>query len=331
MNPSDIQQHLDGLAKPVGSLGRLEGIAKRLCLTQQSLTPTTTPRRCVLFAGDHGVVSEGVSAWPQSVTGLMIRAIADGRSASALLAKATQTELRVIDVGSVSEPLSPRLGYRCERVRAGTRNLAIEPALTTDEFHEAFAVGQREAEEAVAAGCRMLITGEMGIGNTTSASCLTAIITGADPTDVVGRGAGADDATLSRKRQVVHTALHRYQTLDEKSALEAMGGLEIAAMAGFIHRTCSLGRTVLLDGFVATAAALIVSCIQPDTVNQMIAAHQSAEPGHAIALQHLGLTPILTDWQMRLGEGTGALTAVPLLDAAAAMLRMGTLAEVLAS
>ncbi|MBM3972122.1 MAG: nicotinate-nucleotide--dimethylbenzimidazole phosphoribosyltransferase [Planctomycetes bacterium] len=323
-----IRKHLDTLAKPTGSLGRLEDLAARLCEMQQTLTPVTAPRRAVLFAADHGVVAEGVSAWPSSVTGHMIRTIVAGRSASARLATTTNTDLRVVDVGSLTEPLAPQPNYRCAKVCSGTRNLALEPALTKDEFHAAFAVGQQEADDAMNAGCQILIAGEMGIGNTTAASCLTALLTGADAHDVVGRGAGADDAVLEKKRHVVRNALARYRHLNSDGAIEAMSGLEIAAMAGFIHETCTRGRTLLLDGFVVTAAALVVAHLWPDAVTRMIAAHRSAEPGHSLALKHLGLEPILDGWRMRLGEATGALTALPLLDAAAAMLGMSTLAEV---
>jgi nicotinate-nucleotide--dimethylbenzimidazole phosphoribosyltransferase len=246
-----------------------------------------------------------------------------------VLANATSTELRVVDVGALSDPLKPQDNYLCAKVRHGTRNLSVEPAMTSEEFHDAFAVGQQEADAAMNDGCKILIAGEMGIGNTTSASCLTALLTGASPDEVVGRGAGADDATLARKYAIVAKALKKYETLDPKDAIEAMGGLEIAAMAGFIRSTALHGRTVLLDGFVATAAALIVQAIDPKLTRQMIAAHRSAEPGHALALAQLGLDPILDGWQMRLGEGTGALTALPLLDAAAEILQMGTLADVL--
>jgi nicotinate-nucleotide--dimethylbenzimidazole phosphoribosyltransferase len=327
----EIRRHLDGLAKPPGSLGRLEEIAVRLCRTQETLRPLTSPRRLVLFAGDHGVVARGVSAWPSSVTGLMIRAIAEGRSASAVLARQNRVELRVVDVGSRSEPLPVSASYRDARVRAGTRDLSVEPALTNDEYEAAFRAGAQEAELAVTAGCRILMTGEMGIGNTTPASCITALLTNRSAEMVVGRGAGIDDEGLARKRAIVEAALQRYRGLDMPSAIEAMGGLEIAAMAGFLSEATRRRQTVLLDGFVATAAALIIARSQPDAVRWMIAAHRSAEPGHAIALDSLGLEPILSDWRMRLGEGTGALTALPLLDSAAAVLGMGTLAEVLGS
>jgi nicotinate-nucleotide--dimethylbenzimidazole phosphoribosyltransferase len=203
--------------------------------------------------------------------------------------------------------------------------------MTRAEFRHAFEIGRLEAERARLDGCRVVVTGEMGIGNTTAASCLTARLTGAAADEVVGRGAGADDATLATKRRVVREALERCRHLDDHAAAEAMGGLEIAAMAGFIREACARGQTLLLDGFVATAAALVVAKFLPDATDRMIAAHRSAEPGHAIALRHLGLTPVLDGWEMRLGEGTGALTALPLLDAAAALLRMGTLAEVLGS
>ncbi|MFQ3652120.1 MAG: nicotinate-nucleotide--dimethylbenzimidazole phosphoribosyltransferase [Gemmataceae bacterium] len=331
MTPDLVRTQLDALAKPPGSLGRLEELASGLCLSQQTLNPRTTPRRLVLFAADHGVVREGVSQWPSTVTGRILRACVEGRSASAVLAQRTHTQLRVVDVGSLAEPLAPRWNYRCAKVRAGTRNLAIEPALTAEEFQAAFVIGQQEADAALKDGCSILIAGEMGIGNTTPASCLTALFTGAHPEAVVGRGAGADDATFHRKRAVVAAALERYRSLDLLDAAAALGGLEIAAMAGFMEAAAQHGQTLLLDGFVATAAALVVAALVPHAARQMLAAHRSAEPGHALALRHLGLEPILDGWQMRLGEGTGALTALPLLDAAAAILSMGTLAEVLGS
>jgi nicotinate-nucleotide--dimethylbenzimidazole phosphoribosyltransferase len=331
MTQAEVQQYLNSLAKPPGSLGRLEALAAQLCLVQQTLDPHTTPRRCVLFAADHGVVQAGVSAWPSEVTGLMIRTIVNGKSASAKLADATNTHLRVVDVGSQSEALPPQSNYRFEKVRAGTRNLALEPALTEAEFQQAFTIGQDEANLARVAGCRLVITGEMGIGNTTSASCLTALVTGATVEQVVGRGAGADDATLARKRLVVAAALELHKQLPEAAQIPALCGLEIAAMAGLMHRAAECKLTIVLDGFVATAAALILFRQAPNAMKQIIAAHQSAEPGHALALAHLGLVPILDNWGMRLGEGTGALTMLPLLDAASAILRMATLGDVIPS
>jgi nicotinate-nucleotide--dimethylbenzimidazole phosphoribosyltransferase len=330
MTADPIRAHLDSRAKPPGSLGRLEDLAAALCRVQRTLAPVARPRRVVLFAADHGVVAEGVSAWPAAVTAAMVRTIADGRAASRVLADASGTELRLIDVG-VDGPAWPDDGaYRNRRVRAGSRNLAVEPALTVDEFRAAVRVGEEQADEADADGVRVVAAGEMGIGNTTPASCLTALLAGVPADDAVGPGAGADAPTLDRKRHVVRATVdreHRRRDADPEAMMAAVGGLEIAAMAGFFRRSASLGLTVVLDGFIATAAALVAERLGPGTTAHLIAAHRSAEPGHAAALRYLGLTPYLDGWNLRLGEGTGALLLVPMLDAAAAICRMASLAE----
>ncbi len=313
--------HLDALAKPRRSLGRLETLAVRLATIQQRLDPIVRPRRLVLFAGDHGVIAQGVSAWPSAVTGLMVDTILTGRATSSALAAAQGCELRLIDVGvSSPPPHSPPTFYRHARVRDGTRDLALGPAMTLAEFDAAWQVGADEAQAAVGDGVRVLIAGEMGIGNTTPAACLTALLADTDPEQATGRGAGADDATLAAKRRVVATAMVRARTQpDRRAAIAEVAGFEIAAMAGFFAEGARLGATLLLDGYVATAAALIAEALRPGTAHAMIAAHRSAEPGHAAALAHLGLEPLL-EWEMRLGEGTGALVALPLLDSAVALL-----------
>lgn len=322
MTDADVRKHLDSLTKPPGSLGRLEDVAARLCVIQQTLEPQTKPRRLVLFAGDHGVVEAGVTAWPSEVTALMVTNIATGGAASSVLASETGTSLDLIDVGVASQ-LPTHGSVRAERVRSGTRNLAIEGAITGPEYEAAIQVGRSAAARAANEGCRLIAAGEMGIGNTTPASCLTAAITGADINDIVGRGAGSDDATLARKREVVKQALARCASSRQQATetASALGGLEIAAMTGLFLEAADRGLTIVLDGFIATAAALVAHVEQPAVVDSMIAAHRSAEPGHTIALQHLGLEPVLDGWNLRLGEGTGALTALPLLDAAAAVVR----------
>lgn len=322
MNLDEITRHLDALTKPPGSLGRLEVLAARLCLIQQSPRPVTRPRRLVLFAADHGVVAEGVSAWPSEVTGRMIENILAGGSASRVLARATNTEWALVDVGSLSAPLAPREGYVVAKVRSGSRNLAREPALTMEEFDRAWEVGADQARRAAADGVKVVAAGEMGIGNTTPASCLAVLLADVPVLDAVGRGAGADDATLARKRSVVDAAVRRVRApgaVDSKVAVAALGGLEIAAMAGFYAAAVRAGLTVVLDGFIATSAALVAETFAPGTRAALIAAHRSAEPGHGAMLARLGLEPILDGWQMRLGEGTGALLLLPLLDAAAAV------------
>jgi nicotinate-nucleotide--dimethylbenzimidazole phosphoribosyltransferase len=327
-----IRRHLDNLTKPPGSLGRLEDLAARLADIQQTLAPKTRPRRLVLFAADHGVVAEGVTAWPAAVTHLMVQNIVAGGAASSVLARTTLTELRVIDVGTLGPDLGSAQGYACRKILAGSRNLATGPALSGEEFERALAVGRDQAVAAVEDGMRVVAAGEMGIGNSTPASCLTVLLAGVPVDAVVGRGAGADDDTLARKRAVVGAAVDAQRSIldgertglagpeEVRAAIAAVAGLEIAALAGFFMAAAEYGLTVMLDGFIATAAALIAERLRPGSADVMIAAHCSAEPGHAAALRRLCLEPFLDTWGMRLGEGTGALLLLPLLDAAAAIL-----------
>jgi nicotinate-nucleotide--dimethylbenzimidazole phosphoribosyltransferase len=318
-----VWDHLDSLAKPRRSLGRLEAIAVRLATIQETLRPATRPRRLVLFAGDHGVVARGVSSWPSEVTQLMVGTILAGRATSSALAAAHQCSVRLVDVGvAAPPPRSPPEFFRSARVAAGTQDLSQGPAMTSAEFDAAWTAGADEAQRAVAEGNAILIAGEMGIGNTTPAACLTMLLADLPDDIAVGRGAGADDDVLATKRKIVTEAVARARPLlarDTRAAIAAVAGYEIAAMAGFFATGARSGATLLLDGYVATAAALIAECLQPGIVSSMIATHCSAEPGHRAALARLGLEPLL-DWGMRLGEGTGALVALPLLDSAAALL-----------
>lgn len=339
-----VWAHLDALAKPRRSLGKLEELAVRLAVIQRTLRPAVRPRRLVIFAGDHGVVARGVSAWPSDVTGLMVATMMTGRAASSALAAAHDCSLRLVDVGVASARMcSAPPFFRDARIADGTRDLSVEPAMTSAQFEAAWQVGADEAVRAVGEGNRVLIAGEMGIGNTTPAACLTMLFTGVSADIAVGRGAGADDATLQIKREIVTAAVARVTgesgaagvrpgdgssanapgaagSQNLRGAIEALSGFEIVAMAGFFAAGARLGATLLLDGYVATSAALIAEHLHPGTAHSMIAAHRSAEPGHSAALAKLGLDPLL-DWNMRLGEGTGALIALPLLDSAAVLLR----------
>lgn len=323
MTEADVRAHLDALAKPRGSLGRLEELAVRLALTQRRIDARSHPRRIVLFAGDHGCVADGVSAWPSAVTGMMVATILAGQATSNALVRAHDCPLRLVDVGVAG----PRIGapppfFRDARVADGTASLAHGAAMDVGQFEAAWQVGVEEADRAADDGAAVLIAGEMGIGNTTPAAALTALLTGTSAVDAVGRGAGADDAILMAKTRIVADAVARAAPLlaaDPTRAIAAVGGYEIAAMAGFFARGAARGATLLLDGYVATAAALVAERLAPGAATAMIAGHRSAEPGHAAALAHLGLDPLL-DWGMRLGEGSGALVALPLLDAAAAVL-----------
>lgn len=330
ITPHSVQARLDSLAKPPGSLGRLEALAVELAIAQNTLTPFTHPRRLVLFAADHGVVAQGVTPWPQAVTTAMVATILTGRASSTALAAAHGVDVRVIDAGMVQPPEGPLPPhFRSAPVAPGTADLATGPAMDTEQFDAAWALGVSEAEAAVAAGCRLLIAGEMGIGNTTASACLVHALTGVDADTATGSGAGADAAMRLHKRAIVDRAVAQLGDARGKAALAAIAGFEIVAIAGFYAAGAAAGAVLLLDGYVTTAAALIAETLVPGTARSMIAGHRSAEPGHSAALARLGLTPIL-DWQMRLGEGTGALTALPLLDSAAALLSdVATLDEVL--
>ncbi|MEP2102026.1 MAG: nicotinate-nucleotide--dimethylbenzimidazole phosphoribosyltransferase [Parasphingorhabdus sp.] len=319
-----VAEYLDSLAKPHGSMGRLEGLAIKLAAAQQDLEVRTQPRRIVLFAGDHGVIESGVSAWPSAVTTVMMETIIAGKATSTALAAAHSADLRLVDVGSMQPPDhgSEVPSFSDARVSAGTANLATGPAMTKDQFQAAWSVGETEAKQAHDQGFVLLMAGEMGIGNTTPAACLTMLLAGADADIATGRGAGADDVMLSNKRDIVARSAKRAETLlmdDSVAAIADVAGFEIAAMAGFYTQGARQGSVLLLDGYVSTAAALIAEHLMPGSTKNMIAAHLSAEPGHRVALNHLGLEPLL-EWEMRLGEGTGALTALPLLDSAAALL-----------
>ena len=323
LTPDDVRRYLDRLTKPPGSLGRLETLAIRLAGIQQTLAPQTRPRRLVLFAADHGVVAEGVTAWPAAVTHQMVQNIAAGGAASSVLARSTGTDLRLIDVGTLGPDLGDVPGYACRKVRAGSRNLAREPALTVGEFDRAVSVGREQALLSATDGMRLVAAGEMGIGNSTSASCLTALLADVPAEMAVGRGAGADEDSMARKRAVVAAAVEAQRDRlpgEPLAAIAAVAGLEIAALTGFFMAAADLGLTVVLDGYIATAAALAAERLRPGTAASMIAAHRSAEPGHAAALARLELEPFLDTWNMRLGEGTGALLLLPLLDSAAAIL-----------
>ncbi|MEW4466221.1 nicotinate-nucleotide--dimethylbenzimidazole phosphoribosyltransferase [Parasphingorhabdus sp. JC815] len=331
VSAGQVSEYLDALAKPQGSMGRLEGLAVQLALVQQSLNVRTKPRRIVLFAGDHGVVESGVSAWPSSVTTVMMETIIARKATSTALAAAHSADLLLVDTGSIYPPGSgkqspafPAPALQSARIAAGTADLANGPAMTKDQFHAAWGIGEAQARQAHEAGYVILIAGEMGIGNTTSAACLTMLLAGVDAQIATGRGAGADDAILKIKRDIATQATQRASALltdegDAVAAIAEIAGFEIAAMAGFYAQSARQGSTLLLDGYVATASALIAERLMPGTTKQMIAAHLSAEPGHRAALDHLGLEPLL-EWNMRLGEGTGALTALPMLDSAAALL-----------
>jgi len=307
----------DVLTKPRGALGRLEDIACWFAAHQGKAQPDPIKPSIAVFAGDHGVCEAGVSAYPPVVTGEMVKNFACGGAAINVLAAQCGASLAVVDVG-VAGDLSGVDGIVHANVRHATGNLLREAAMTANICAEAIAVGRNQAVKAVHAGANLLIAGDMGIGNTTASACLICRLTGAEPEDVVGCGTGVDGAGRVHKIEVVHKALARIEDVDNADVLAEVGGLEIAAMAGFYLQAAESGVPVVIDGFIAAAAALAARVIEPNVADWMLASHVSEENGHAQALRALGLSPLL-DFGMRLGEGSGAALIVPLLQSAIAL------------
>jgi nicotinate-nucleotide--dimethylbenzimidazole phosphoribosyltransferase len=316
------------LTKPPGSLGRLEEIANRCVAIRESFDLTANRPRLVLFAADHGVCAEGVSAYPREVTAQMLLNFIRGGAAINAFARSGGIELKVVDVGVASPPDSSSDGVIMRRVAQGTRNFCKEPAMTEAEVTKALETGIELACEAADQGCDLLAFGEMGIGNTTSASAITAALTGAPVETVVGSGTGADQACMDRKRSAVSRALtlHSDELRHPRGILRCVGGLEIGAMCGFCLGTASRRVPVVMDGFIATAAAALAVRLCPAAAGYLFASHRSAEPGHAYLLAILEQEPLL-DLGMRLGEGTGAALALGLIKASlAAFTGMATFA-----
>lgn len=309
------------LTKPAGSLGRLEEIGNRLAAIADACPPPLPARAVIgLFAGDHGVCAQGVSPWPQEVTVQMALNIASGGAAINAIARQVGAEVWVTDVGVAAEvPEHP--GIRARNVRRGTRDFTVEPALTRDEARAALEVGIEAANAAIDAGADVLLTGEMGIGNTTPASALIAVFSRLHVTTVTGRGAGADDDMLTRKVRVIDDALtlHRPDPADPLGVLAAVGGLEHAALAGFILGAAARRIPVVIDGVIAASAACVAAGFDESVTGYLIAGHAGVEPGIKAALTWLDLQP-LVDLDLRLGEGTGAALALPTVQAAARIL-----------
>ena len=351
---ADAAIHHDRLTKPKGSLGRLESLAVQLAGISGSCPPSVPePAAVAVFAGDHGVLAEGVSPWPQEVTAQMVANFCSGGAAINVLARHVGAEVVVVDVGVASElPSSVSLaagargdgggavqsgavqsgavqsgavgsaagtGLISAKVRRGTRNLLVEQAMTRDEAVQALDVGASVARDLVAKGMRALVTGDMGIGNTTPSAALLAALCGRSAAEVTGRGTGIGDVELRHKIAVIDAALTRASNdpaNDPLSVLASLGGLEIAALAGFIVGGAAARVPVLIDGVIAAAAAVAAASLAPGCVDYCVAGHRSTEPGASIALEHLGLVPLI-DLELRLGEGTGACLALGVLQAAA--------------
>ncbi|KQH78111.1 nicotinate-nucleotide--dimethylbenzimidazole phosphoribosyltransferase [Mycobacterium gordonae] len=317
----------DTLTKPRGALGRLEELSVWVAACQGQCPPRQFDRaRVVVFAGDHGVARSGVSAYPPEVTAQMVANITAGGAAINALADVAGVTVRVADLAVDCDDQADSVS---DKIRRGSGDIAVEDALSDEETARAIAAGQQIADEEVDAGADLLIAGDMGIGNTTPAAVLVAALTNTEPVAVIGFGTGIDDAAWSRKTAVVRDALYRAQPLagDPVALLRCCGGADFAAMAGFCAQAAVRRTPVLLDGMAVTAAALVAERLAPGARQWWQAGHRSTEPGHSLALAALELEPIV-DLRMRLGEGTGAVVALPVLRAAVATLSsMSTFTE----
>lgn len=312
----------DASVKPLGSLGRLEDVGQQLAAIARRCPPPVPEHPAVIVAaGDHGVHARKVTAWPQEITAAMIQVICAGGAAVNAVAGAVGADVSVLDVGVAGDlPDHPRLHRR--RVRPGTADFTVEPAMAVHEAVQAVLAGADVAARHIAAGVDLLVTGDIGLANTTPSACLVAAMTGAAAEDVCGHGAGGDQAQLERKIAVVQQALdlHRPSPTTPLEVLAAVGGLEHAALVGLILGAAAQRVPVLLDGIIADAAALVAVALAPPAGGYLIAGHRSTEPGATVALHHLHLDPLL-DLQIRVGEGAGGVAAVPLVAAAARALR----------
>jgi nicotinate-nucleotide--dimethylbenzimidazole phosphoribosyltransferase len=310
------------MTKPPGSLGVLEQVAEQLAgLAGECPPPLPEPAALAVFAADHGVHAQGVTPWPQEVTAQMVSNFLAGGAVVNAFAKQVGAEVCVVDVG-VNANLGNASGLVPRKVRFGTADMTQGPAMTRDEAMAAIEAGIETARDLVAAGNRCLLTGDMGIANTTASAALIAAFTGASPAQVTGYGTGIDEQTYAHKVEIVRRALelHRPDPQDPIGVLSAFGGLEHAALAGFILGGAALRIPVVLDGVIAGAAALVAQAIAPEVTVACVAGHRSAEPGHALALEALGVNPLI-DLELRLGEGSGAVLALPLVAAAVRALR----------
>jgi nicotinate-nucleotide--dimethylbenzimidazole phosphoribosyltransferase len=323
---AEARARQDRLTKPRGALGRLEDLSVQLAgIACECPPPVPAPAHVVVFVADHGVVAEGVTPWPQEVTAQMVANFVAGDAAINVLARAAGASVTVVDVG-VATPLPESCdnapGLLRHPLGPGTANLAEEPAMDLADCRAALDLGAQLALQFVAFGARALVTGEMGIGNTTAAAALVAALTGRSPAEVTGRGTGLDDAGLTHKTAIVDRALRLHRRAVAAGPLEALaavGGYEIAALAGFIVGGAGADVPVLVDGLIADAALLVAERLVPGVSARCIAGHRSAEPGAAAVLEELRLVPVL-DLDLRLGEGTGACLALPVVEAAVRIL-----------
>jgi nicotinate-nucleotide--dimethylbenzimidazole phosphoribosyltransferase len=311
---NSVREEFDGLAKPVGSLGKLEHIAAQIAGITHSYNPTVDPTAIALFGADHGIaVDNSVTPWPQAITAQMLEVMGENKAAVSVLAKTADVYVEIINVGVILDSKSPNV--RNERVTSGTHDIRITNAMSESVVRAALEVGAASAERLIAGGSRCLVTGEVGIGNTTPSAALIAHFTKATAEQVTGRGSGIDDETYARKTEVVTNLIARVKNENDPiKVLADIGGIEIAALTGYILRAASLQIPVVLDGVITLAAALVAHEINPEINQFCIAGHASSEPGSHIVIAYLQLQPIL-DLELRLGEGTGALLSIPIIRA----------------
>lgn len=319
IQPTDLrlltqaQARLDRLTKPIGSLGRLEELAARYVMITGEMKPKVPRGAVFTFAADHGVTVEGVSAYPSAVTPQMVLNFLRGGAGVNVLARHVGIEVRIVDIG-VNFDFEAAPGLIHKKIMPGTNNFLVESSMSQAQAEQAVQVGVELATEAAQQGIGLIGTGEMGIGNTTASSAITAIMTGRSVSEVTGRGTGIDDVSYARKVDVVQRALalHRPDSTNAMEVLARVGGLEIGGLAGLILGAAAARIPIVLDGFIAGAAALIAVSLQPRCKDYLIASHQSVERGHQAVLGHLGLKPLF-DLDLRLGEGTGACLGMSLV------------------
>ncbi len=312
-----IRAHQNSLTKPPGSLGVLESLAERLCLIQKTTVPSVKNKVALVFAADHGVAKEGVSAYPPEVTPQMVLNFLSGGAAVNVLARQAGVRVVVVDMGVDYDFGGDLPGLTSRKIRRGTDPITQGPAMSRDEALQAIQTGIDVVAAAVADGAQLIATGDMGIGNTTPSAAITACLTGRAPDVVTGRGTGLDDVALANKVKAVERAFAANipDPTDPLGVLAALGGFEIGAICGAIMGAAALRVPVVVDGFISGAGALLAAAFNPSVKGYLIAGHCSVEPGHQVALDHLGLEPILT-LNMRLGEGSGAVLAMNVVEAA---------------
>ena len=313
---AQLQTKINHKTKPLGALGTLEQVALQIGMIQNTLTPNLHKPTMLVFAGDHGIVDEGVSPFPQAVTAQMVLNFLDGGAGINVFARQNGFALQVIDSG-VNHVFAPHVDLTDAKIDMGTRNFLHMPAMSEAQCMQALKCGSVLAQQVVAAGSNVLGFGEMGIGNTSSASCLMSMLSGLPITQCVGRGTGLDDVGLSKKTDILQRAIsaHGLDGKDVMQVLATFGGFEIAMMAGAMLGAAQNGAVLLIDGFIATSALLVAAKMQPNILHYCVFSHCSDEAGHQWMLQHLGAKPLL-NLGLRLGEGTGAALAYPIVQAA---------------